>query len=101
MARFGVGSQGDHGKRVSGVYLYRLEDSIGARSCWHQLCNKELILGMLQDGGHFDLNFFVNRSPILESWLRQCRTNWARKIISKAQSGLLCLLFINAFRFCW
>ncbi len=44
MGRFGVDIQGNHGKRVSRVYLYRSEDSIGARSCGRRLCNTEVIV---------------------------------------------------------
>ena len=50
MVGFGLGVQGDHGKRISRVYLYRPKDSTGARSSGCRLCNTQLIIGMDLDG---------------------------------------------------
>lgn len=50
MVGFGVGVQGNHGERVSRVYLYRPKDSTEARSCGRRLYNTELIIGIDLDG---------------------------------------------------
>ncbi len=66
MVGFGLSVQGDHGKRISRVYLYRPEDRTGARSCGCRLCDTQLIIGMDLDGEAHGFLLFVDRSPLIK-----------------------------------